>query len=742
MKTRFAQTGRLLGVLGLIFVLLIGYLPLGLAHAAINSCSASIDTHTISSGDTPMVSFYIDDAGDNAASWIKITQPNSNYTIIDASGSAAGWSINRTDADITATGSPIGSGGGMIFHVYVQAADVSSPNQNWQIEESDDPGGASPTSCSGDLGTNITSPPAAISGISTSAIGSNTVTLTWDTDVPSSSQVDYGFDSSYGSSSSLDPGFVTSHSVTLTGLKSNTGYHFQVDSTTPQGASASSGDNTFLTALEEQGVITKTITLPGLTVQVTNPADKTPPTIAITSTLPKVVQTIPKISGTASDDIAVVRIEYSTDGGQNWLPVNSAPDLGSKKVDFSFTPTNLDDGNYTIIARAIDPGGNITGSHPVSVVIDRLPPIVGANLITLGPQTLKLDGNGLITALAGVDQKITMSAVGGPTSISVEAINSNAKSKIKSFSLTQSADTGLWAGILGFEDPGIYTLIAHSVDGADNKVSRTLNTVYVAAPAKIVRSGTNKPVVANVVVYYWEPESSQWVVWDGNAYGQNNPLTSSKGQFNLMLPAGKYYLKAEAKGYKPLTSSIFTLSNPTPISTTLNLKPGKELRLGSVSLHWPDFSVQKINLNLNQPSANAKQNSQVGQAMPSFSLSNTTGKQVNSLDFLGKPTVLSVMATWAPQTSEQLKALSDLQTNTDINVEPIASQEDAARVRVYTDISGYKLNWLVDPDSTLTKSLNFTSLPTHYFVDRKGIIKKVVTGVLSKQEILDGLANL
>ena len=56
----------------------------------------------------------------------------------------------------------------------------------------------------------------------------NRVTITWRTNVPADSQVQYGTMPTYGSTSPLDPALVTSHSVTITGLARKTTYLFQV----------------------------------------------------------------------------------------------------------------------------------------------------------------------------------------------------------------------------------------------------------------------------------------------------------------------------------------------------------------------------------------------------------------------------------------------------------------------------------------------------------------------------------
>jgi hypothetical protein len=76
--------------------------------------------------------------------------------------------------------------------------------------------------------------------------GPGRVTITWTTDVPSDSQVQYGLTTAYGSSTSLDRTLVTSHSVTIVNLGRRTQYFFQVMSRDSAG-SLSSATGSFRT---------------------------------------------------------------------------------------------------------------------------------------------------------------------------------------------------------------------------------------------------------------------------------------------------------------------------------------------------------------------------------------------------------------------------------------------------------------------------------------------------------------
>ena len=90
-----------------------------------------------------------------------------------------------------------------------------------------------------------TTPPV-ISNIQAMAITASGATITWTTDEPSDSVVEYGLTTSYGSSVS-NATDVTSHSIPLSGLSGNTLYHYRVTSTDAAGNTTASADHSFQT---------------------------------------------------------------------------------------------------------------------------------------------------------------------------------------------------------------------------------------------------------------------------------------------------------------------------------------------------------------------------------------------------------------------------------------------------------------------------------------------------------------
>jgi PKD repeat protein len=85
-----------------------------------------------------------------------------------------------------------------------------------------------------------------ISATSVTNISIDSATVTWTTDEPSDSVVEYG-STAPGEGSATDAALVMNHSITLTNLNLRTTYHFIVRSTNSYGFSSSSADNTFTT---------------------------------------------------------------------------------------------------------------------------------------------------------------------------------------------------------------------------------------------------------------------------------------------------------------------------------------------------------------------------------------------------------------------------------------------------------------------------------------------------------------
>ncbi len=85
-----------------------------------------------------------------------------------------------------------------------------------------------------------------ISNVTTSNITSNSATITWTTDEPSSSYIEYGLTSAYGASAT-DGTPATSHALTFSGLTPGTKYNYRVSSEDTAGNERVSSNQIFTT---------------------------------------------------------------------------------------------------------------------------------------------------------------------------------------------------------------------------------------------------------------------------------------------------------------------------------------------------------------------------------------------------------------------------------------------------------------------------------------------------------------
>ncbi|HWE53379.1 MAG TPA: fibronectin type III domain-containing protein [Bryobacteraceae bacterium] len=85
----------------------------------------------------------------------------------------------------------------------------------------------------------------AITGVATGSVTTTSAKITWNTDQPAASQIQYGTTPAYGLLSTFNPSLATSHAVTLTGLTPGLTYNYTVLSTNATGQVGKSANFTF-----------------------------------------------------------------------------------------------------------------------------------------------------------------------------------------------------------------------------------------------------------------------------------------------------------------------------------------------------------------------------------------------------------------------------------------------------------------------------------------------------------------
>lgn len=672
-------------------------------RATVEVCSASVSPTSVNRNTNANLQFQIDNTDNVAYNWVKITRPSSVWTI--NGGSASGWgSSTVSNNETTFTGGTIAAGASNSFTLHVTTADSTLPSTSWTVEVSDS-GGGSPFGCSGSLEVAVTDPSSnptpQISGLSATNVTSSSATIVWTTDLETNSLVEYGLVAEEWTGAASDPSATTSHSLTVVGLSANTTYYYKVTSFVPGGNGVSSASS-FTTAVSGETTSAQPATdttTTTITTTTTTAEDTTPPSISVSTSFSKPYKTAPTVYGIAGDEEGVAKVEYSLDGGRNWLSAN----LGSTGA-FSLTLRISEDGNYEVLIRAIDKSGNTSETKSYTLLIDRLPPQVGGSFFSLGPQVLASTQEGFFRTAVGVKQKITLSAIGGPNQIEILVGE-------KTFSLSRDTASGFWSGEVDFGKPGVYDLTVRGLDGAGNETTKKMGSVQVLTGGQVTHKDSG---VAGVTlsVHAFTPILNEFTLWDGTSYFQENPIeTDEAGRYSLFLPAGKYYLEITAPGFRKIRTNIFELDEATPVTTGFNLARS----------FIPFFNTQTIDFKLE--AAAVPQEKRLDQAL--------VGKTSSLAD--SQNSWVSFLSLWHPQTAAQITILEEV-VKRGKNVLAVFPQESEGKVKVFQKRGGYQLTMIADPDGQLSKDFEFVVFPLHFFVDEKNVIKEVKAGILGVEE--------
>jgi hypothetical protein len=170
-----------------------------------------------------------------------------------------------------------------------------------------------------------------------------TATITWTSNEPADTQVEFGTTTAYGSSSTLATNLIMSHTVNLSSLTAATGYHYRVKSRDAAGNLATSADQTFTTLAAPD------MTAP--TVSITAPAANA----AVSGTI--------SVTANASDNVGVVGVQFRLDGAALGSEDTTSP------YSSSWNTTSATNAAHALTAVARDAAGNTRTSASVTVTV-------------------------------------------------------------------------------------------------------------------------------------------------------------------------------------------------------------------------------------------------------------------------------------------------------------------------------------------------------------------------------------
>ena len=136
---------------------------------------------------------------------------------------------------------------------------------------------------------------------------------------------------------------------------------------------------------------------------------------------------------------------------------------------------------------------------------------------------------------------------------------------------------------------------------------------------------------------------------------------------------------------------------------------------------------------------------QVGKPAPNIEAPFATGGTFKLSHLHGKPVYVNFYATWCAPCNEEapdINALQQKYRKRGLTVIAINEQESSDRAQSF--ITGHKLSYraILDPHGDILQPYGAIGLPVHVFIDRRGTIKYIRNGEMSKSEIENAIKSI
>ncbi|MFN2223747.1 MAG: redoxin domain-containing protein [Chloroflexota bacterium] len=133
-----------------------------------------------------------------------------------------------------------------------------------------------------------------------------------------------------------------------------------------------------------------------------------------------------------------------------------------------------------------------------------------------------------------------------------------------------------------------------------------------------------------------------------------------------------------------------------------------------------------------------------GYLAPSFTLASTLGEEINLADFRGRPVVLNFWATWCPPCRAEMPEFqsASIKYNGQATFLGVDQGEPPSIVADFGSALSITYPLLVDQENVVSRDYNVTALPTTVFIDGRGVVREIVTGIVSKAVLEDRVERL
>ena len=131
--------------------------------------------------------------------------------------------------------------------------------------------------------------------------------------------------------------------------------------------------------------------------------------------------------------------------------------------------------------------------------------------------------------------------------------------------------------------------------------------------------------------------------------------------------------------------------------------------------------------------------------VPDFELNTLDGEPVKLSSFKGHPVLLNFWASWCPpckdETPDLIAAYNELKQAGVVFI-GIGTQDDTPKLQQFAD--EFKVPYLIveDPLGKVSNQYRVLGMPTTFLVDKDGIMRKVINGIVNKDQVITDMLAL
>jgi cytochrome c biogenesis protein CcmG, thiol:disulfide interchange protein DsbE len=134
----------------------------------------------------------------------------------------------------------------------------------------------------------------------------------------------------------------------------------------------------------------------------------------------------------------------------------------------------------------------------------------------------------------------------------------------------------------------------------------------------------------------------------------------------------------------------------------------------------------------------------VGRPAPNWTEQSLPGPNLSLASLHGKPIYLNFFATWCPPCNQEAPAINALQRQygaRGLEVVGVDVLENARKAQLFRD-QHHLIYPIVVDRGTLRDQYQINGLPVHVFIDRGGVVRKIVVGELSTADMRSNVESI